>query len=157
MRAYRPPRQRLRFLPPELFCPVRFRGTFASFFRASDKPIAIACLRLFTVFPLLPDLSVPFFRRRIALSTRFDAALPYFRRPEDFRAAIVLLRFGFTRLDFLLDGACCASESTRRSSCDRPSQWHSHEQSYRYGSGSHLSSNRWPAPPRDSGHSPSLP
>jgi hypothetical protein len=42
-----------------------------------------------TVFPLLPDLSVPFFRRRIALSTRFDAALPYFRPPEDFRAAIL--------------------------------------------------------------------
>jgi len=87
------PRQRLRFLPPELFRPVRFRGTFAPFFRASDKPIAIACFRLFTVRPLLPDLSVPFFRRRIALSTRFDAALPYFRRPEDLRAAIVLLRF----------------------------------------------------------------
>jgi hypothetical protein len=51
--------------------------------------MAIACLRLLTVFPLLPDLSVPFFRRRIALSTRFDAAFPYFRFPEDFRAAIV--------------------------------------------------------------------
>jgi hypothetical protein len=49
--------------------------------------MAIACLRLFTVFPLLPDLSVPFFRRRIALATRFDAAFPYFRLPEDFRAA----------------------------------------------------------------------
>jgi len=54
-------------------------------------------------------LSVPFFRRRIALSTRFDAALPYFRRPEDLRAAIVLLRFGSVHLDFLLNGACCAS------------------------------------------------
>jgi hypothetical protein len=74
---------------------VRFRGTFAPFFRASDKPMAIACFRLFTVFPLLPDFSVPFFLRRIALSTRFDAALPYFRRPEVLRAAIVLLRFGF--------------------------------------------------------------
>jgi hypothetical protein len=51
--------------------------------------MAIACLRLFTVFPLLPDLSVPFFRRRIALATRFDAAFPYFRPPEDFRAAIL--------------------------------------------------------------------
>jgi hypothetical protein len=73
---------------------VRFRGTFAPFFRASDKPIAIACFRLFTVFPLLPDLSVPFFRRRIALSTRFDAAFPYLRRLEDLRAAIILLRLG---------------------------------------------------------------
>jgi hypothetical protein len=51
--------------------------------------MAIACLRLFTFLPLLPDLSVPFLRRRIALSTRFDAALPYLRRPEDFRAAMV--------------------------------------------------------------------
>jgi hypothetical protein len=51
--------------------------------------MAIACFRLFTVLPLRPDLSVPFFLRRIALSTRFDAALPYFRRPEDFRAAIL--------------------------------------------------------------------
>lgn len=51
--------------------------------------MAIACLRLLPVFPLLPDLSVPFFRRRIALSTRFDAALPYFCLPEDFRAVIL--------------------------------------------------------------------
>jgi len=87
------PLQRLdRFLLPELFRPPRLRGTFAPFWRASDSPIAIACLRLFTVFPLRPDLSVPFFRRRIALSTRFDAAVPYFRRPEDFRAAIPVLR-----------------------------------------------------------------
>jgi hypothetical protein len=64
----------------------------APFFRASDSPIAIACFRLFTVRPLLPDLSVPFFLLRIALSTRFDAALPYFRRLEGFRAAILLLR-----------------------------------------------------------------
>jgi hypothetical protein len=50
--------------------------------------MAIACLRLFTFLPLRPDFSVPFLRRRIALSTRFDAALPYFRRPEDLRAAM---------------------------------------------------------------------
>ena len=51
--------------------------------------MAIACLRLLTVLPLLPDLSVPFLRRRMALSTRLDAALPYLRLPEDFRAAIL--------------------------------------------------------------------
>jgi hypothetical protein len=66
----------------------RFRlgGTFAPFFRASDRPIAIACSRLFTL-PPRPDLplrSVPFFRRRMALSTRLLAALPYFR-PLDLR------------------------------------------------------------------------
>jgi hypothetical protein len=64
---------------------VGLRGTFAPCFRASDSPIAIACFRLFTVLPLLPDLSVPFFLRRIALSTRFAAALPYFPRAEGFR------------------------------------------------------------------------
>jgi len=89
---------------------VRLRGTFAPFFRASDKPIAIACLRLFTVRPLLPDLSVPFFRLRIALSTRFEAALPYFRRPEDLRAAIVPSISGLVVFDFLQIGACCACE-----------------------------------------------
>jgi hypothetical protein len=48
-----------------------FLGTFAPDFRASDKPIAIACLRLFTVFPDLPDLSFPRFFSCIALSTFF--------------------------------------------------------------------------------------
>jgi hypothetical protein len=63
-----------------------FRGTLAPFFRASDRPIATACLRLFTLppFPPLPLRRVPLFRRRIALSTRLLAALPYFR-PLDFR------------------------------------------------------------------------
>jgi hypothetical protein len=48
-----------------------FRGTFAPFFRASESPIAIACLRLFTLPPLppLPERSVPLFFRRIALAT----------------------------------------------------------------------------------------
>ena len=52
-------------------------GTFAPFFRASLRPMAIACLRLLTLRPE-PLLSVPFFRRRIADSTRFDADFPYF-------------------------------------------------------------------------------
>jgi hypothetical protein len=49
-------------------------------------------LRLFTVLPLLPDLSVPFLRRRIALSTRFEAALPYLCLPPDFRVAMLILQ-----------------------------------------------------------------
>jgi hypothetical protein len=63
-----------------------FAGTFAPFFRASESPIAMACLRLLTFPPLppFPDFSVPFFRRRIALLTVFPAALPYFL-PELFR------------------------------------------------------------------------
>jgi nicotinamidase-related amidase len=54
-----------------------FRGTLAPFSRASLNAIAIACLRLLTLRPD-PLLSVPFFRRRMADSTFFDADLPYF-------------------------------------------------------------------------------
>jgi hypothetical protein len=61
-----------------------FLGTLAPFLRASESPMAIACLRLFTHPPLppLPERSVPRFLRRIALSTVLPAALPY-RRPRD--------------------------------------------------------------------------
>jgi hypothetical protein len=37
------------------------RGTFSPFCRASDKPIAIACLRLVTFLPERPLLSWPLF------------------------------------------------------------------------------------------------
>ena len=69
------------------FRPVFFRGTLAPFSRASDRPIAIACLRLFTLPPRPPGplVSVPFLRRRIALATRLLAAFPYLR-PDDFFA-----------------------------------------------------------------------
>jgi len=55
------------------------RGTLAPFFRASDKPIAIACFRLFTRPPLppSPDRKVPFLWRCIADFTDFWAPLPY--------------------------------------------------------------------------------
>ena len=36
-----------------------FGGTLAPASRASESPIAIACLRLLTFFPLRPDLSFP--------------------------------------------------------------------------------------------------
>jgi hypothetical protein len=51
------------------FFAVFLAGTFAPFLRASDNPIAIACLRLVTFFPDLPDVSDPFFFLRIALAT----------------------------------------------------------------------------------------
>src|SRR5271156_2233522 len=56
-----------------------FRGTLAPFLRASESPIAIACLRLVTRPPLppLPERSVPRFSRCIALFTLFAAAFPY--------------------------------------------------------------------------------
>jgi hypothetical protein len=58
-----------------------FFGTLAPFFRASESPIAIACLRLFTAPPVppFPERRVPFFSRRTALSTDLPAALPYLR------------------------------------------------------------------------------
>lgn len=63
------------FLPAFFF--VAFFGTLAPFSLASDNPIAIACLRLFTVAPLLPLFKVPFFLRRIALSTVLFAFFEY--------------------------------------------------------------------------------
>ena len=67
-----------------------FEGTFCPFFRASESPIAIACLRLFTLPPLppLPERSVPLFFRRIALATVLLAPLPYRRRLDFFFAGI---------------------------------------------------------------------
>src|SRR6266852_9639319 len=62
------------------------RGTFTPFLRASERPIAIACSRLFTLPPLppLPERSVPLFFRRMALATVLPAALPYLRPPDFF-------------------------------------------------------------------------
>jgi hypothetical protein len=56
-----------------------FRGTLARLLRASERPMAIACFRLFTVPPLppFPDFKVPRFLRRIALLTDLPAAFPY--------------------------------------------------------------------------------
>src|SRR4051812_47364555 len=68
----------LRLRPPlffALFLPPFFRGTFAPFARASESPIAIACLRLFTLppFPPGPLFRVPFFRFFIARLTLLPA------------------------------------------------------------------------------------
>jgi hypothetical protein len=52
-------------------------GTFAPSRRASASPIAIACFRLFTVFPDRPLLSVPRLRSCIARFTFCAAFLPY--------------------------------------------------------------------------------
>jgi hypothetical protein len=52
-------------------------GTLAPFRRASDSPMARACLRLVTFFPLRPLRRVPRLRRRIADATDSDAFLPY--------------------------------------------------------------------------------
>ena len=48
-------------------------GTFAPERRASDSPIAMACVRLVTFFPERPERSVPRFISRIDRSTFFEA------------------------------------------------------------------------------------
>jgi hypothetical protein len=53
------------------FLAVFFAGTFAPFLRASDNPMAIACLRLVTFLPDRPEVSDPFFFLRSALATVF--------------------------------------------------------------------------------------
>ena len=87
-----------------MFCYAAFlRGTFAPERRASDKPIAIACLRLFTFLPLRPLFSLPRLNSCISRFTDFPAFGLYLRR-EDFFALLrrelffaeelrVLLRF----------------------------------------------------------------
>jgi hypothetical protein len=73
--------RRLRLLPflrlLLVFLRRRF-GTFAPDLRASERPIAIACLRLVTFLPERPLRSWPRLRSCIARSTFFDAFLPYF-------------------------------------------------------------------------------
>jgi hypothetical protein len=65
------------FLEEDLLDDDFLDGTFAPARRASDSPMAIACLRLFTFLPERPLLSFPFFRSCIALSTFSDAFFPY--------------------------------------------------------------------------------
>ena len=74
------------------------RGTLAPAFRASERPIAIACFRLLTFFPELPDLSVPRFILRISRLTAVPAFFEYF--------------LYFLPLDFLVDIETLLNRST---------------------------------------------
>src|SRR5262249_32874788 len=58
---------------------LRLAGTFLPFLRASERPMAMACLRLFTLPPLppLPLFSVPVLRRCMALFTSLLALREY--------------------------------------------------------------------------------
>jgi hypothetical protein len=56
-----------------------FLGTFAPAALASERPIAMACLRLFTFRPERPLFKVPVLRFFIARPTLADAFLEYFR------------------------------------------------------------------------------
>lgn len=53
-------------------------GTFAPAARASDSPMAMACLRLLTFFLERPDRSVPAFFSCITFFTALAADGPYF-------------------------------------------------------------------------------
>jgi hypothetical protein len=52
-------------------------GTLPPAARASDNPIAIACLRLVTFLPEPPLFKVPAFNSFMTFSTFSDAFLPY--------------------------------------------------------------------------------
>jgi hypothetical protein len=56
-----------------------FFGTFAPAALASERPIAIACLRLVTFRPERPLFKVPALHSFIARSTLADAFFEYFR------------------------------------------------------------------------------
>jgi hypothetical protein len=62
-----------------------FFGTFLPLALASERPIAIACLRLLTFLPDRPLFKVPALRFFITRSTSADAFLEYLR------AMIILL------------------------------------------------------------------
>lgn len=64
-----------RNMPAYFFLVLGFFGTFFPLRRASDSPMAMACLRLVTFLPELPDRNVPFFRLRIAPATFLPAPL----------------------------------------------------------------------------------
>jgi hypothetical protein len=56
-----------------------FCGTFLPFLRAFDRPMAIACLRLFTLPARPPLRAVPRLERRISRSTSRPAPREYLR------------------------------------------------------------------------------
>src|SRR6478736_3548683 len=60
-------------LKPACLTGYFFFPTFLPFFRASERPMAIACFLLVTFFPLRPLFSVPLLRLRIADSTSLEA------------------------------------------------------------------------------------
>jgi hypothetical protein len=68
----------LRFFAAFLFF-ERFFGTFLPSALASERPIAIACLRLLTLRPDRPLFRVPALRFFIARPTLADAFFEYFR------------------------------------------------------------------------------
>src|ERR1700682_3364337 len=85
-----------------------FFGTFAPDLRASESPIAIACLRLVTFFPERPERSFPFLRSFIARSTFSPAFLPYFAIRPPAQRSLQAARLSRGRR------TCCAPSLPRR-------------------------------------------
>ena len=79
-----------------------FAGTFLPSFLAFERPMAIACFRLVTFFPLRPDLSLPFFISFISVSTFFPADGEYLRDEVFFAEDFLALLLFFALLDFFL-------------------------------------------------------
>ncbi len=67
------------------------RGTLAPPPRASESPMAMACLRLVTFLPLRPLFNVPCFLSCIARFTLLCAFAPYFLPPEDWCDRLVAM------------------------------------------------------------------
>ncbi len=65
------------FLDEDFFDEDFFAGTLAPARRASDSPMAMACLRLVTFLPDRPLRNVPFLRSCIVFLTFDCAFLPY--------------------------------------------------------------------------------
>jgi len=91
--------------------------------------MAIACLRLFTVPPRppFPLLSVPRFRRRIALATRLLAARPYFRLPDSLADffLVAMMPPSVSRLSNTLTGSVqtrCREEKITKNSGQLPAR-----------------------------------
>lgn len=62
--------------------PLRAAGTLPPARRASESPMAMACLRLVTFLPEPPLRNVPRLRSRMAFATLAWAFFPYFAMPE---------------------------------------------------------------------------
>jgi hypothetical protein len=60
------------------FLPLFGEGTFSHFFRAFERPIAIACFRLVTISPVFPDFSFPCLYSCIAFFTNSRDFFEYF-------------------------------------------------------------------------------
>jgi hypothetical protein len=75
-----------RFFAERFFAAPRFGATFAPERRASESPIAIACLRVVTLRPERPERSWPRFISCIAAPTLRPAFFPYFLAPDFFAA-----------------------------------------------------------------------